>query len=199
MDTVVASFEERYRAVHSLASDFTQENFIASLEESRAFQGKLFLARPSLFAMEVFSPSRQTLIFDGHFFWVYTEASNQVLKHTVAQSFFDHPLISLLTTMENLQENFTVSLAPSEAATVDQVLMLTPKKSTGEVQTIHLRVSKETSQIKEVTLYHGSGNYTRLALNNTVENGELPPERFQYSPAPGTDVVEDPTPVLKPY
>ncbi|MCD6352735.1 MAG: outer membrane lipoprotein carrier protein LolA [Proteobacteria bacterium] len=196
-DEVIASIEKRYKNIKGLQADFNQQNYIASLDQFRQFQGKLFLLRPHLFAMEVSSPSNQTLVFDGQFFWIYTSANNQALKHPVAPDFSDHPLINLLTSMADLRKNFFFSLAKPDSAP-DYLLNLTLKDPKTDIQKIHLAVTRKEFQIKEITLYYASGNYTRLALKEIRENPDISPERFQFTPPPGTEIVENLTPLMQP-
>jgi Outer membrane lipoprotein-sorting protein len=83
-----------------------QTNYIASLDQSREFSGKISLEKPNLFNMEVSHPAKQRQTFDGQYLWVYTAANNQVLKNLVSPDFLHHPFINLLSTMENLEKDF---------------------------------------------------------------------------------------------
>lgn len=197
IDDIVASIQERYKPIHSIESNFIQKNFIAPLNQFRKFQGKLFLQRPSLFAMEVTSPECQRLVFDGKFFWIYTASNNQALKNPVAPEFLHHPLISLLTTMEDLKRHFHISLAKTNGS-FDYSLTLTLKHLTSDIREVQLTVGKNDFQIKELTFKYDSGNYTQLALVDTKENPSIAPEHFQFLPPPETEIVESPTPIVQP-
>ena len=194
---IISSLQKKYRNVHSLEADFTQKNFIASLNRVREFRGKIFLQKPRLFDIEVSFPSVQRQVFDGRFLWVYTSANNQVLKNSVAPDFFDHPLINLLTTMENLEKNYSITLEKPKNS-VDYSIKLTLKTPTTELREILIAVQKKDFQIKELTFRYDSGNYTHLALIDIKENKKIPPERFQFILSPGAEVVESPGCLTRP-
>jgi len=194
---VIASIEKRYKNITGLQSEFSQQNYIAALDQYRHFQGELFLLRPHLFAMEIVFPSQQNLVFDGQFFWIYTSANNQALKHTVAPDFLDNPLINLLTNIADLRENFFLSLAESDSAS-DYRLSLTFKDPEVDIRKIHLAVAKKDFQIKGMTLYYASGNHTEIAFTGIRENPDISCERFQFIPPPGTEIVEKITPLTQP-
>jgi len=193
----VASIQAKYSAIASFEADFIQENYIASLSQSREFRGKIFLKRPQFFSMEVSSPDYQRLVFDGTFFWIYTAANQQALKSSVSSSFLDHPLVNLLATMADLTNIF--SIAPVAATAADDcALKLTLKQADTEIQEVGLTIEKPSFQVKELILYYTSGNHTRLSLRNPKENPDIPPDQFQFIPPPGVEVEENPAPLTRP-
>lgn len=196
-EDIVASIQAKYRSIESFEADFIQKNYIATLDQFREFEGKIFLKRPHFFSMEVSSPSYQRLVFDGKFFWVYTASNEQALKSSVASSFLDHPLINLLATMADLTSTFAIAPAGTTTAP-DYALTLTLKQPDTEIQEVGLTVQKETFQVKELVLYYASGNYTRLSLSNTKQNPDIPPGQFQFVPPPGVTVEENPAPLTRP-
>jgi len=193
---LIASIQQKYKAIHSIESKFVQKNFFASLNQFREFKGNISLKRPHLFEMEVSYPEYQRLVFDGQFYWIYVAASNQVLKYPVAPDFSDHPLISLLATMENLEKSFIISFGKT-VSSEDYLLTLTLKNPEPEIREIHLTMKKKDFQIKDLSIHYGSGNYTLLALYDIKENSDIPPERFQFIPSPEIEIVESPTPTLR--
>lgn len=197
VEALVVSIQAKYGTIESFEADFRQENYIASLSQSRNFQGKLFLKRPHFFSMEVSSPDYQRLVFDGTFFWVYTAANEQALKNSVAPSFLGHPLINLLATMADLENIFSISLVDTTAGH-EYSLKLTLKQPDTEIQELGLTLEKETFQIKELILYYTSGNYTRLSIRNAKQNPDIPPGQFEFIPPPGVEVEENPAPLMRP-
>jgi len=193
MEDLVNAIGTKYAAVDTLAADFTQKNFIASLNQFREFQGTLALKRPHLFSMQVVEPSAQELVFDGQFYWVYTAATEQVLKNPVPPDFTEHPLINLIETMENLDEDFIISQGITRSAD-EYSLTLTLKKPETDIEGAHLTVSKQGLKIRAIVLRYCSGNYTQFILSNVEENPEIPPERFEFQPPPGVEIIENPMP-----
>jgi len=197
LESVVASIQAKYSTITSFEADFVQENFIASLGQSREFRGKIFLKRPRFFSMEVSFPGYQRLVFDGTFFWIYTAVNEQALRSSVAASFLEHPLINLLATMADLENIFAISPGDT-TADHEYSLKLTLKQPDTEIQEVGLTIEKQTFQVKELILYYTSGNYTRLSLRNPEENPDIPPGQFQFIPPPGVEVEENTAPLTRP-
>ena len=139
--------------------------------------------------MEVSHPSTQRQTFDGQYLWIYTEANNQVVKKLLDPDFLHHPLITLLATMENLEKDFLIKVSTPEDCSTHS-LNLTLKDEYSEIREILLVIDKKKLQLKELTLYYETGNYTRLVLDKTKENKKISPECFQFIPPPGVEVVE---------
>lgn len=196
-EDIIALVQKRYQSINEVVATFVQKNFIVSLNQSREFRGKIFLKKPHLFDMEVSFPSKQRQIFDGELLWIYTTANNQVIKSSVAPDFLDHPLINLLTTMEDLKKDFIFSVNNTKDSP-DHSIRLTLKEKNSELREILITVKRKNFQIKEITLYYDSGNYTNLILSRIKENPGIPPERFQFTPPPGVEVVETPAPRNQP-
>ncbi len=190
---VVASVQQKYKTVLSVEADFVQTNYIASLDQSREFSGKIFLEKPNLFNMEVSHPAKQRQTFDGQHLWVYTAANNQVLKNLVSPDFLHHPFINLLSTMENLEKDFFISVCTGED-TSDPSLKLTLREKYSELREVLITVERNSYQIRELTIYYESGNYTRLVLSKTKENQKISPQCFHFIPPAGVEVVEPPAP-----
>jgi len=192
-EDVVALVQQKYKAVNSVEADFVQTNYIASLNQSREFRGKIFLEKPNLFNMEVSHPAKQRQTFDGQYLWVYTPANNQVLKNLVSPDFLHHPFINLLSTMENLERDFFISVC-SGGGTSDPSLKLTLKEKYSELREVLITVERKSYQIQTVTLYYESGNYTRLVLSKIKENQKISLQCFHFIPPAGIEVVEPPAP-----
>lgn len=190
---VVAAIQQKYRSINSIEAAFAQRNYIASLDQSREFRGTLFLKRPNLFAMEVEFPNRQQQILDGEFFWNYTSATNQAVKSRLAPDFAEHPLVNLLTTMENLEKDFTVALGDREDSP-DYSLTLGPRAEDPEFQEVILAVSKQGLEVKEIIVLYESGDSTQLILSQLRENPAISPSRFTFTPPEGVEIVEAPAP-----
>ena len=197
LEEVITSTQEKYRKIDSIEAKFIQRNFISPLNQFREFKGKLFLQRPHLFAMEVTSPEYQRLVFDGDFFWVYTANNNQAVKSLVAPEFFKHPLINLLTTIAELKKHFSISLTET-GPDQDYSLKLTLRTPEKDIRTVSLTVKRKGFQVKELTIYYESGNYTQLALMDIKENPDISKEHFLFLPPAGTEIVENPAPITHP-
>ena len=197
VEDLVKTIRDKYRTVDALKARFAQKNYIAALNQFREFEGILLLKRPHLFSMDVTLPSTQKLLFDGRFYWVYTASNKQVIKNPVPPNFVEHPLINLIHTMENLDRDFIVSQGITRSAD-EYSLTLTLRKPQSDIEGAHLTVGKKDFQIHELLLRYCSGNYTRFTLTDTVENQDIPLERFQFTPPPGVEVIENPADISHP-
>ncbi|MBP1709536.1 MAG: hypothetical protein H6Q47_69, partial [Deltaproteobacteria bacterium] len=54
-------------------------------------------------------------------------------------------------------------------------------------------VDRCSYQIKTVTMYYESGNYTRLVLNKIKENKKISPQCFNFISPAGVEVIEPPS------
>ena len=195
VEDLVRAIRQKYETVDSLTADFAQKNYIATLDQFRHFQGHVSLKRPHLFSMNVTSPSAQRLVFDGQFYWVYTEATEQVIKNAVPPNFTQHPLINVIHTMENLDKDFIVSQGITRSAD-EHSLALTLKKPESDITGVHLTVGKEDLKIHELLLRYCSGDYTQFTVSDIKENSPIAEDVFRFEPPPGVEVVENSTPAV---
>jgi len=192
-DNIVKAIQQKYKAVEGLEAKLVQVNYIATLDQFREFRGEFSFKKPYFFDMKVNYPTSQRQTFDGQYLWIYTPANNQVLKNQVSPDLLNHPLISLLSTMENLEKDFFVVVNNTKEG-LDLSLKLTLKQPQSEVRELLVKLEKEHYRIKELTIYFTSGNYTRIVLTKLKENPEIPAQQFYFSPPPGVEVVETPSP-----
>ncbi|HQO77359.1 MAG TPA: outer membrane lipoprotein chaperone LolA [Thermodesulfobacteriota bacterium] len=190
LESLLAAIKGKYSAIDSLEAHFVQKNFVATLNQVRELEGTLYLKRPHLFRMDVTSPSPQQLVFDGKYYWVYTEASCQVLKNPVPPDFSQHPLINLIHTMENLEQDFIISQGVTQSAD-EHSLTLALKESAGDIEGVNLIVSKNL-QIRRLMLRYSNGNNTQFFLSAITENPHIASEQFRFEPPAGAEVIENP-------
>jgi outer membrane lipoprotein-sorting protein len=142
--------------------------------------------------MEVSYPASQRQTFDGQYLWICTPANSQVVKNKVSPDFLHHPFINLLATMENLEKDFVIKDCTQEGAS-DLSLKLILKDKLSELRDALITVDRKNYQVKTVTLYYDSGNYTRLVLSKIKENKKISPQCFEFIPPEGVEVVEPPS------
>ncbi|MCX8012079.1 MAG: outer membrane lipoprotein chaperone LolA [Desulfobacterota bacterium] len=190
-ENILKAIQQKYKTVERLEAKFVQTNYIATLDQFREFKGKIFFKKPYFFDMEVNYPTNQRQTFDGQYLWIYTPANNQVLKSQISPDIINHPLISLLSTMENLEKDFFIEANEKDLRVALKMILKEPHS---EVRELLVALEKDDYRIKELTICFESGNYTRIVLDKVKENLEIPAQQFHFSPPRGVEVVEPPRP-----
>ena len=168
LNDIISGIEKRYEKIEDLETDFIQENFNKSLNQTLQFKGKLFLKKPHFMRMKVKFPQKQIHVFDGTTLWVYTPAEAQVAKSKISPDFESHPLLALiLSGWKNLQRDFFAKLNDDDGGDKNNYpLELTLKNPRAGMDKIYLRVDKKTFRITQSILYDAYGNFLK---NNILQ------------------------------
>ena len=177
------SILSRYDSFHA---GFLQKTYSSSGRLMTSSKGSLWLKRPNFFRWEVGTPSRQTVVCDGKFVWIYNVDLMQVTKQPFS-SRGETPVSILVDGGRLLSKNFIVS-----------------KKNLGKVSQFELKAKSPNSTFLNVAFtFKGSvlvgmafknnlDQVSTYSFNQSVINPSVAPSMFQFLVPKGVDVVVNP-------
>ena len=180
----------RYSQVDAFCARFEQELVVPLLGETTHSSGSLCQARPNLFAMRFDDPPGDLVVADGDYFWVYYPSSDprQVLQFAMEvrpggldfhREFLDSP-----------EEKYELDYEGE--ATVQgrraQVIHADPLGDPGFRQA-RIWLDSERALILRVRIEMENGSVRTVTLSDIRLNPPPDPDRFQFVPPAGTQVI----------
>jgi len=194
--SVAAAVDEHYNHLRTLQAEFTEVYRGSGIDRTEA--GTLWLSKgglkkPGKMRWEYRSPREKLFVSDGKEAWFYVPGDRQA-RRTEARKLEDirSPLAFLLGKSKLEKELQGLSLAPDVAplAVGDIVLRGVPQALGDRISEILLEVTPE-HRITRIMMEEVDGSVTEYRFSDQKENEAIPDGRFQFSPPPGTETVED--------
>lgn len=194
----LTKLQTAYKQAGSVAADFTQEVYQASLARTKTSQGSLKLSKPNLVRWETESPEASVMVSDGRKLSYFTpdargKGKGQVIEKKAGE-LERQPIFRILTGSSPLDKEFEIE-KQEEIAGINPEAKLTqvtlkPKKPMGDLERAKLKVNSKYL-IEELILEAQSGNTTKITLQNQTLGAKLPGALFQFKAPPGTEVVKN--------
>jgi outer membrane lipoprotein carrier protein len=180
-----------YRDVSGFEADFEQTYRNRLLDRTRESSGHVWLRPPSKMRWEYAPPSKNLIVADGRFLFVYEPEPNQVVKMPVKGSELPSVMAFLtggksLTTDYDVVEVHREKMEPQGLAGLE----LTPRTPSTVVSRVVLVVSRETGQVQRTVLVEPEGNTNTFVWSKVVTNVAIPESRFTFTPPSGARLVE---------
>jgi outer membrane lipoprotein carrier protein len=182
-----------YHQLTTLTADFVQVVTNPMLGTPDTARGRLYLQRPSRFAMEFVVPRGDRVVADGIALWLYTPSTTpgQVLKVPIPAEgttgpnligqFVERPLERYDATYFKEE---TLSGTPCDAVT------LIPKAADAQFRRAVIWIDRERGLVRRILITETSGQMREVRLSGLTVNPTVPARRFRFSPPAGTRVVE---------
>ena len=151
---------------------------------TQATSGTFAFARPGKFRWTYEKPFDQLIVGDGEKVWIYDRDLNQVIVRKLDAALGSTPA-ALLAGDNALEKNFTL-VAGGESNGLEFV-DATPKAPESQFSRIRLGFVDNLPRRMELT--DAFGQTTDLAFSDVERNPKLAPDRFQFTPPKGADVV----------
>jgi len=186
----------------SLRFVFTQRTMGQMSGRPRQASGEAFFVKTdggSKMRWNYTAPDRQVIISDGKTLQMYFEKLNQLIL-APAESLQEDITYSFFTGEGNIEDTFLVAdgLEDGEPSATDnayEVIKLTPKSPTTQIQNIRLWITNKT-EIKRIEIRDTFETLTMLNLSSTeentlIENGSLKiKDLFTFTPPEGTEIIQ---------
>lgn len=194
----LAKLQSSYKQAGSVAADFTQEVYQASLARTKTSQGSLKLSKPNFVRWETEAPEASVMVSDGRKVSYFTpdargKGKGQVIERKAGE-LERQPIFRILTGSSPLDKEFTLEKQEDIAGVNPEakitVVTLKPKKPMGDLERAKLKVNSKYL-IEELILEAQSGNTTKITLQNQTLGAKLPGALFQFKAPPGTEVVKN--------
>lgn len=176
--------EQFLAGLHSFEADFSQQLTDKAgriLDES---SGRLSIQRPNRFRWDYLQPAAQVIVADGKRIWLYDPDLEQVTVRRLDDTLSATPAM-LLSGEGNLRDNFKV-VRTERKDNVDWIT-LEPVRADTDFKSVTLGFGG--SQLRYMRLADKLSQTTSLEFAAMQSNKPLDPQRFTFTPPPGTDVI----------
>ncbi len=190
---VAERVQQRYDAVRDLRARFVQHTASVALGSTGAATlaagGEVFFAKPGRMRWSYETPESSLVVSDGATLWIYDPQAEEAQQFPLGPEFLSGAAIQFLLGDGRLVEEFEITARDCGEERV--WLLLTPRADTS-YERLELAADRETGEIRSTVVVDILGNRTEVELDDVRTNTELPADRFQFEPPPGTRVLAVP-------
>jgi outer membrane lipoprotein carrier protein len=187
---MVEKVQAFYDKTTSFQSGFTQEYFVKSHNLRKESKGDVTFEKPGKMDWQYATPAGNRVVSDGSILKVYEAANKQMFEQQVNASQYPAAL-SFLIGGGRLANIFDFQLYPGATMNFPggDVLVGTPKQATPAYTKVLFYVDSASSQVRRVLIVDGQGNRNRFDFENPKVNVPIGPDRFKFTPPPGTQII----------
>ncbi|MGE0311405.1 MAG: outer membrane lipoprotein chaperone LolA [Lautropia sp.] len=182
-DSAIAQLRRFTDDTHSARGRFTQQ-LLRQGGAARASSGEFAFARPGRFRWEIREPYEQLIVTDGRTLWFYDKDLEQVTIREASETIGATPA-ALLFGSGRLDAAFT--LAEQGERDGLQWVEAVPRKPDSGFEKIGIGLRDGLPAVMEVRDSFGQVN--RFRFEAIERNPALAPDRFDFTPPPGVDVI----------
>jgi outer membrane lipoprotein carrier protein len=155
---------------------------------SKTSSGTFEFARPNRFRFTYKKPFEQTIVADGQTLWLYDVDLNQVTERKQSQVLGSTPaaVIASAPDLATLRRDFDLQAAGEKDGI--QWVQATPKVKDGQLS--GMKVGFRGTDLAVLEIMDSFGQRSLLTFTKMELNAAVSPERFQFRPPPGADVVK---------
>lgn len=199
----VADLRSFVKDVQTGRASFTQTVTSPDGKKTRKSQGTLEFSRPNRFRFAYSAPTEQLIVGDGKQVWLYDTDLNQVTVRPMSQALGATP--AALLSGGSLDKDFTLKAMPAAASPLSAASATsTPLQATNKLDWVEalprlkegpfqsVRVGFKAGQLAALEILDSFGQRSRLDFGPMDGKTALPAARFQFSPPPGADVLNQP-------
>lgn len=149
--------------------------------------GQMALQRPGKFYWSSVTPTKQILIADGNYVWVYDVDLAQATRQKLSELKSTNPASLLSGTTEALQQRFNVTQI--KRSNGGEWFELRPKAKGDLFEWIQLHFQNNT--LTEMQLSDNLGQKSVLKFSNIKTNAPLDSNLFRFQPTGKVDVISE--------
>lgn len=191
LSRVLAGIERYYEGLSSLTARFEQVVEVPVLEKLERYRGNFYFQKPDFVRLEYTLPKGQLMVADGSYYWFFQPQEDipQAMRAPMDEVGTGVPRYVL---GGDLARRFEVSLVGREnrGGKPCHVLDLVPREATPYYSDLRAWVDAETFATRAVRYEDDSGNFNTFDLSELRENVAIEPDKFKFSPPPGTQLLE---------
>lgn len=171
--------------VQSASAAFSQTVTSPDGAKKKSSSGRFEFQRPNRFRFDYQKPYEQTIVADGQKVWLYDADLNQVTVRPLAQALGNTPAGVLAGAA--LDRDFHLKAEADQGGL--QWVLATPKQAEGG-SIRSMRVGFKGEQLAALEILDAFGQRSRLDFSGLEVNPKLAPQRFQFTPPQGADVLQ---------
>jgi len=172
--------------VETFSADFEQTLISPKGSAIQQTKGQLKAKKPGLFRWHTAPPLEQILVTDGERVWLYDPDLEQVTIQVLSDQFSRTPALLLSGEVDGIEQQYQVSVLPSENNA--NLFKLTPKSPDSLFESLFLSFNQQ-NQLATMVLKDSLGQETSLAFFNQQINEEFTENEFQFDIPDGVDVI----------
>jgi outer membrane lipoprotein carrier protein len=186
------SLENFVKSAKTGRAEFTQVVTAPAREgqgaRSKTSFGTFEFSRPNRFRFDYKKPFDQTIVADGQTLWLYDADLNQVTARSQTQALGSTPaaLIAASPDLAALRKNFDLEAAGDKDGL--QWVQAMPKTKEGQLRSV--KAGFRGSDLAVLEILDSFGQRSVLTFSKLNLNVALAPERFQFKPPQGADVIK---------
>lgn len=182
-----------YQTIQTLSADFIQVVANPMLGAPDTTRGRLYLVRPSRFAMRFTTPNGDRVVADGRHLWLYTPSTTpgQVIRTTIPESGTTGPnLIGQF--VERPRERYTARYLRGDSLEtgLTDVIALDPKAPDLPYTGAVIWVARADGLLRRIEIVETSGQRRVVVLRALRVNRGVPSREVTFSPPAGSRVVD---------
>lgn len=187
---VLEAASHRYLALEGFCADFRQRIDVTLLRQEKVSEGELCQLRPDRFEMRWTDPAGDRVVADGSSLWVYFPSTDegQAFRTPLDQSGGRYDLHREF--LEDPGERYDATYEGTEVidGRETHVLILLPREPSPYLEA-RIWLDAETDLIRRLELLEESESIRTVDLTNTRLDPALAPDRFEFDPPPGIQVI----------
>ena len=188
LDTLIDRIQIAYDRVQALTADFEQVATLKSINRQQISSGRLYIEKPHWIRWEYDRPERQTILYDGSAFRIYTPKRRQLLQSAVDESTRSNIALLFLAGVVKLRDVFAIAALP-ETEAVPLSIRLLPRSRLAGFTELRATINPRSYLIEGLWIHDPIGNLTEIRLSSLVGHASLPAHTFELDLPPDTEIL----------
>lgn len=173
--------------LNSMSADFDQVSLSKKSQAVQHITGQMALQKPGKFRWQQMQPSKQLIIANGSYVWIYDADLEQVTKQKIDYKQPGNPAMLLTGSIATLRNTFAVKSIEGEGQ--GDWFELRPKASNNLYQWIRLHFVN--NKLADMQMADNLGQNNTFHFKNVVVNPVLSTGKFIFIAPKGVDVIEE--------
>jgi outer membrane lipoprotein carrier protein len=199
--SLMSRVQARYMEISTLHGEFSQESYVAALDQGEQSAGRMWFSKPGKMRWEYNEPRKQLVVIRENTLWLYQPDKGQVLIDDISQVLLSQLPVAFMSGLGNLSNDFTFRGACKSPEGI--VLSLVPKSpekkgeskesgaGTDELEGFELLVSAGQNLPQGARVTSLGGNVTAILFRHTKTSGvEMKPSTFVLEYPNGVDIID---------
>ncbi|TES91837.1 MAG: outer membrane lipoprotein carrier protein LolA [Candidatus Cloacimonadota bacterium] len=175
--------EKSFSSIMTFSATFN-EKIVPVIGETQSFKGTIDIARPCSLRMEITSPEKELILYDGEIAWLYLPGEQYCLKYRTGG---EHSLSRIPGYILEPFENLIVDTLYNDTDFI--FLKLSSEKEDDFFKSIELKLSKDKILPSSLTFKDKAGNKTEYNFSNISVNSNKK-INFTFTPPDGIEIIE---------
>lgn len=176
----------------SMQANFTQATYDNMGRQLQKTSGKMALQRPGKFLWQATAPTKQTVLADGNYVWVYDPDLAQATRKKMNAQNNSNPASLLSGSIADLQQRYNVSVmepkGSAKSASKGEWFELRPKNANDLFQWIQLNFVN--NNLQKMIVADNLGQKSTFTFTGVQINQPIDPKKFVFKAPTGTDVIQ---------